>query len=239
MEVGRIEWNIMGCCQSVPAPPTEASPDERALCLRESTLGYSKHHVKEVIEELLRLSEDGKFSPNDLNTLTVKFELNKEGLDDLDSPLNDFYKNFRGERGAYKVTYLGALIILLGKGTPQEKASFLYMLMPPSDPQHDSGVRTAEQVKHLVEALVNVACVWLPKLSQTENISEPGTLPAEKVESIISSAVSKKDGAIQDLVSSLLKEKDGVSQADFVLEVSTTKLKALTNSFDLRKTVLS
>lgn len=228
----------MGCCQTVHAAPPEASPEEHALCLRESSLGYSKHHVKPVMDELLRLSEDGKFSPSDMNSLSFKFELNTKELDDPDSSLNAFYRNLKGEKGSYRIMPLGALIVLLTKGSPQEKAAYLYMLMPSKDAQHDSGVRGTAEVRDLLETLVNVACLWLPKLSQTETLSEPGTLPAEKVESILESVRTKKEPAVDDLLNSLMKGKEGVSQADFVMELSTSKLKALTASYDLRKLVL-
>ena len=228
----------MGCCQTVHAPPAEASPEEKAICLRETSLGYSKHHVKALMDELLRLTDDGRFSPSDMSTLAFKFELNVKDLDDPDSTLNAFYRNLKGEKGSYRIAPLGALIVLLAKGTPQEKAAFLYMLMPPSDPDHDTGVRSAAQVRQLLETLVNVACLWLPKLSNTETLSEPGTLPAEKVEALLEGAKARKEAALEDLLSSLMKGREGVSQADFVMELSTSKLKALTASFDLRKSVL-
>ena len=224
----------MGCCQTVHAAPPEASTEERAICLRESSLGYSKHHVKPVMDELLRLGEDGRFSPSDMNSLSFKFELNTKELDDPDSSLNAFYRNLKGEKGSYRIMPLGALIVLLTKGTPQEKAAYLYMLMP----SNDSGVRTTAEVRALLETLVNVACLWLPKLSQTETLSEPGTLPAEKVENLLESVRTKKEPAVDELLSSLMKGKEGVSQADFVMELSTSKLKALTASYDLRKLVL-
>lgn len=228
----------MGCCQTAHAAPAEASPEERALCLRESSLGYSKHHAKVLVDELLRLTEDGKFSPSDMNSLAFKFELNIKDLDDPDSSLNAFYRNLKGEKGTYRPSPLGALIVLLAKGTAQDKAALLYQLIPPSDPQHDTGVRSAVEVRQLLETLVNLACLWLPKLSQAETLSDPGTLPTEKVETLLESARSRKEAAVEDLLSSLMKGKEGVSQADFVMELSTSKLKALTASYDLRKFVL-
>jgi len=173
-----------------------------------------------------------------MNSLAVKFELNIKELDDPDSSLYAFYRNMKGEKGSYRVSPLGALMVLLAKGTAQEKAALLYQLMPSSDPQHDAGIRSVSEVRELLETLVNLACLWLPKLSQTETLSDPGTLPTEKVNMLLESASNKKEAAVEDLLSSLMKGKEGVSQADFVMQLSTSKLKVLTASYDLRKFVL-
>ena len=133
------------------------------------------------------------------------------------------------------------MVVVLGRGTPQEKAHLFYTIATLKKPTEEApqNMLSAQGVGELLDILFNICCVWLPKLSAAETISEPGTLPQEKVDMLVSNYEAKKEKALTTLRDAILAGHQAVSQTDFELALAGPKLRDLTVSFDFRKSVLA
>ena len=230
----------MGCCQYGVPLPTEASREERAITAEENALGYGSWPTKQVIDEVLRLSEDGRFSVSDFNTLAEKFNLRKNDIDSIDSKMYQFYKQIK-DKAFFNVERLCLLVVLLSHGTPNEKARQLFRVASMRKPGEEASLAILNEgrLDELLELIYNISCEWLPCLCRAETISEPGTLQQDKVENIIQSYRANKTAALAAYKSGILEGRLGASQTDFEIALTSPKCRGLTSPFEFRRVVLS
>lgn len=119
-----IIYNQMGC-QSSRVP--ESSQEETIVTQAESLLSLTKLNSGTLDKAFSRFSNGVNSGPHELKEALDSLGIDNSFLEDSQSPIKKFFDSLKiPEENLYSVKALCCLGILLGKETPQKKASLLF-----------------------------------------------------------------------------------------------------------------
>ena len=208
---------IMGCCLTAQSPlPPSAPEEERIIALNEADLRFYSTGVTRAFDFLISDSRDGLLTPSQFRTWTTVLDLNTLDLDTIDSKLQRLYKRFKEGKGRFNARKLSVLTALLAGGSSKERAEVLckgWML------GRETEVLDRNQVRELLECMIEIASEWLPELA-TEEISQHGrSLTKSEVASYIARLKTSHDTVFHEAYLALLGPSDQISTQDFLFRL--------------------
>lgn len=147
----------MGNCCTYAQIPSEAQPEEKALSEIQEEFRFHLHQADHVASVIANNSTDNVISAEQMLTIGKLLKLNFEDLNDTESRLYRFYKNFKAKGGSFDARKITLLGVLLAKGGLKTKVELYYACIPSKD-----GLVVEDlAVKATFDVLVNIAALHL------------------------------------------------------------------------------
>jgi len=194
----------MGCTDS----HTGITDEEATLRSQESALFFSNQTVTANYLALCRYSRGQELNAEAFDQALTKMLVIKGNLGSSGAN-TDFYESFRKPSGLYDAKLMKVLCVLLGSGSPSEKATLLFETYDPAFELRLSRAKIAE----MAEDLVDVSAKKTAVLVTDAQFRHSGQLTNQQyLKGLCTQAGSAQD-AFQQLV---LRGEDSVSKQDFV-----------------------
>ncbi|CAG9310598.1 unnamed protein product [Blepharisma stoltei] len=232
----------MGCCVAKnnndllpPAAKGVAVPKEEDLTLedkiileQEKKLHFSRLLSKEIVKSIKAESLQNSLSLPQLKRVFHDLQIPESELTSPDTPTYHLLSKVKNENKLYDTKKLSLIGIVIGIGTAEEKADWLFR-------QFDvdaTGMLDPSEIEEMLGAMVDVCANILPVLAKGEGI---GFMNKEDIDAYKDKLISGKDEFIREITKQLLVEKE-ISQHELTMKLGdiNNSLSKLLYSYGVR-----
>lgn len=219
---------VAASSRSEPKLPEKLSLEEEIISANEKKLAISNLHSKEIIKSLKAECVDDLLSMPQMKRFYHELQMPESDLTTPDSGFFKILTKVKDDRKLYSVKKLSLLGILVGKGSSQEKAVWLFKQFD----KDASETIDAIEVQSMLTELADVAINIIPNVAKGD---EPGLMTKEEIESYRTTLVEAEETAILELMRLICTSKE-LSSAEFVSKICdpSLQLKSLLSSSGLR-----
>lgn len=194
----------MGCSGS----RTGISDEEAALRSQESMLLFSNQTVTANYLALCRYSRGQELNAEAFDQALSKMLVIKGNLGSSNT-ITEFYESFRKPSGAYNAKLMKVLCVLLGSGSPSEKATLLFEIYDPGFELNLARAKIAEMAEDLVDVSAKKVAVLV---SDAQYLHSGQLTNQQYLKGLCTQAGSAQDSFLQ----LVLRGQDSVSKQDFI-----------------------
>jgi hypothetical protein len=232
----------MGCCSEKMIAAKNKynqlalSEEETIITMREKSIPFSMIKLTDLDLTMKQHNYTSLLSINNLRQVLSDLSIDLEIFTSPEDPIHILLKIMQNPQRLYDYKTVILFGVVLGIGTPKEKALILYKLYDKTD----SGRISEASLIEMLNDIINVSVTQIPKIAiDNSETPENFTISEKKLNEYLRNLLAKKKIFTSRALNLLVGGKSYISQGDFMKILSESSyLESLLWSFQLRLAML-
>lgn len=191
------------------------SHEERIMLKAETKFSFSKYDFKELVKNFKTQSNKDALSPAQLKRALTDIGIPIEDLSSPESPTYKLLSKCKNSKKLYDLKKLQLVAILMGKGSLEEKAEWLFR-------QYDidaSNILECHEIEEMISSIIEISVRIVPMLAVGDG---PDCLSLQEYENYITKLEINKENLVKKLLDDF-KDQKQVNNEYFVSLVQKSK----------------